>query len=401
MEKIIRPIYLDKLRPFIDVKLVKILAGIRRCGKSTILDMLKDELLTRGIDEKHIITRRYSNEDYSEEFTSTDMYNDLKGYIIDENKYYFLLDELQEVSGWEKVVNTLMEEYNTDIYVTGSNSKLMSSEISTYLTGRYVTIPVYTLSFQEYLTFKNNPNKSNKEHLQDYIRLGGFPLVASSNFDENTAYSIVEGIYNSVVINDITNKHNISNVDLFNRVVRFIIENVGKTFSANSIVNFLKSEKRTLSVEAIYNYLEWLEKAFVIYRCKRYDLQGKNVLKTQEKFYIADQSIKYALYGFNPTSIASMLENIVFFELKRRGYEVHIGKNADKEIDFVATQRDEKLYIQVCRELPKESDRDLANLMEIKDHFPKMVVTLDDYASGNVNGIKIVHLADFLLSDKI
>ena len=401
MEKIIRPIYLDKLRPFIDIKLVKILAGIRRCGKSTILDMLKDELLTRGIDEKHIITRRYSNEDYSEEFTSTDMYNDLKGYIVDENKYYFLLDELQEVSGWEKVVNTLMEEYNTDIYVTGSNSKLMSSEISTYLTGRYVTIPVYTLSFQEYLTFKNNPNKSNKEHLQDYIRLGGFPLVASSNFDENTAYSIVEGIYNSVVINDITNKHNISNVDLFNRVVRFIIENVGKTFSANSIVNFLKSEKRTLSVEAIYNYLEWLEKAFVIYRCKRYDLQGKNVLKTQEKFYIADQSIKYALYGFNPTSIASMLENIVFFELKRRGYEVHIGKNADKEIDFVATQRDEKLYIQVCRELPKESDRELANLMEIKDHFPKMVVTLDDYASGNVNGIKIVHLADFLLSDKI
>lgn len=401
MEKIIRPIYLDKLRPFIDVKLVKILAGIRRCGKSTILDMLKDELLTRGIDEKHIITRRYSNEDYSEEFTSTDMYNDLKGYIVDENKYYFLLDELQEVSGWEKVVNTLMEEYNTDIYVTGSNSKLMSSEISTYLTGRYVTIPVYTLSFQEYLTFKNNPNKSNKEHLQDYIRLGGFPLVASSNFDENTAYSIVEGIYNSVVINDITNKHNISNVDLFNRVVRFVIENVGKTFSANSIVNFLKSEKRTLSVEAIYNYLEWLEKAFVIYRCKRYDLQGKNVLKTQEKFYIADQSIKYALYGFNPTSIASMLENIVFFELKRRGYEVHIGKNADKEIDFVATQRDEKLYIQVCRELPKESDRELANLMEIKDHFPKMVVTLDDYARGNVNGIKIVHLADFLLSDKI
>lgn len=401
MEKIIRPIYLDKLRPFIDVKLVKILAGIRRCGKSTILDMLKDELLTRGIDEKHIITRRYSNEDYSEEFTSTDMYNDLKDYIVDENKYYFLLDELQEVSGWEKVVNTLMEEYNTDIYVTGSNSKLMSSEISTYLTGRYVTIPVYTLSFQEYLTFKNNPNKSNKEHLQDYIRLGGFPLVASSNFDENTAYSIVEGIYNSVVINDITNKHNISNVDLFNRVVRFIIENVGKTFSANSIVNFLKSEKRTLSVEAIYNYLEWLEKAFVIYRCKRYDLQGKNVLKTQEKFYIADQSIKYALYGFNPTSIASMLENIVFFELKRRGYEVHIGKNADKEIDFVATQRDEKLYIQVCRELPKESDRELANLMEIKDHFPKMIVTLDDYASGNVNGIKIVHLADFLLSDKI
>lgn len=398
---ITRPDYLEKLKPFIDVKLVKILAGIRRCGKSTILEMLKQELLSRGIDEKHIITRKYSNEDYDKSFTSKKMYEELKSFMVDGNKYYFLLDELQEINGWEKVVNTLLENYNTDIYVTGSNSKLMSSEISTYLTGRYITIPVYTLSFKEYLTFKNNPNKSNKEHLQDYIRFGGFPLVASANFDEKAAYSIVEDIYNSVVVNDITNKHQISNIDLFNRVVRFIVENVGKKFSANSIVNFLKSEKRSISVEAIYNYLEWLEKAFVIYRCKRYDLRGKNVLKTQEKFYLADQSIKYALYGFNPTSIASMLENLVFFELKRRGYDVFIGKNADKEIDFVAIKRDDKLYVQVCRELPKESDREIANLMEIKDHFPKMVVTLDDYASGNVNGIKIVHLVDFLLDENI
>jgi len=398
---IIRPNYLEKLKQFINVKLVKILAGIRRCGKSTILEMLKQELLSRSVDEKHIITRKYTNEDYGKTFTSKKMYEELKSFMVDDNKYYFLLDELQEIKGWEKVVNTLLEDYNTDIYVTGSNSKLMSSEISTYLTGRYITIPVYTLSFKEYLTFKNNPSKSNKEYLQDYIRFGGFPLVASGNFDEKAAYSIVEDIYTSVVVNDITNRHSIPNTDLFNRVVRFIVENVGKTFSANSIVNFLKSEKRTISVEAIYNYLEWLEKAFVIYRCKRYDLQGKNVLKTQEKFYLADQSIKYALYGFNPTSVASMLENLVFFELKRRGYDVYIGKNADKEIDFVATNRDDRLYIQVCRELPKESDREIANLMEIKDHFPKMVVTLDDYASGNVNGIKIVHLADFLLNENI
>ena len=396
---IIRPDYLDKLESFIDVKLVKILAGIRRCGKSTILEMLKKELLSRGVDEKHIIERKYTREEYDKVFTEKQMYEELKSLIIDDDKYYFLLDELQEISGWEKVVNTLLEDYNTDIYVTGANSKLMSSEISTYLTGRYVTIPVYTLSFKEYLTFKNNPNKSIKEHLQDYIRYGGFPLVASSNFDEKTTYGVVEDIYNSVVVKDITNRHSVPNSDSFNRVVKFVVENVGKTFSANSIVNFLKSEKRTISVEAIYNYLEWLEKAFVIYRCKRYDLQGKNVLKTQEKFYLADQSIKYALYGFNPTSIASMLENIVFFELKRRGYDVYIGKNSDKEIDFVATKRDDKLYVQVCRELPKESDREIANLMEIKDHFPKMVVTLDDYASGNINGIKIVHLADFLLND--
>lgn len=398
---IIRPNYLEKIKPFIDVKLVKILAGIRRCGKSTILEMLKQELLSHGIDENHIIIRKYSNEDYDKSFTSKKMYEELKSLIIDNNKYYFLLDELQEITGWEKVINTLLENYNTDIYVTGSNSRLMSSEISTYLTGRYITIPVYTLSFKEYLTFKNNTNKSNKDLLQDYIRYGGFPLVASSNFDEKSTYSIVEDIYNSVVIKDIVNRHSITNIDLFNRVVRFIVENVGKTFSANSIVNFLKSERRTISVEAIYNYLEWLEKAFVIYRCKRYDLQGKSILKTQEKFYLADQSIKYALYGFNPTSIASTIENIVFFELKRRCFDVYIGKNADKEIDFVATSRNDKIYVQVCKELPKESDKQIENLMKIKDNYPKLVVTLDDYAGGNINGIKIVHLADFLLNENI
>lgn len=398
---IIRPNYLAKLKPFIDVKLVKILAGVRRSGKSTILEMLKNHLLSNGVDQKHIITRKYSNEDFDTSFDSKMMYEDLKKSIVDDERYYLLLDELQEIIGWEKVINTLLEDYNTDIYVTGSNSKLMSSEISTYLTGRYITIPVYTLSFKEYLDFKNNPSKSNKELLQDYIRYGGFPLVASGNFDETSAYAIVEDIYNSVVVKDIVNRHSIANIDLFNRVVRFVIENVGKTFSANSIVKFFKNEQRSISIEAIYNYLDWLEKAFVIYRCKRYDLQGRNVLKTQEKFYIADQSIKYSLYGFNPTSIAAMMENIVFFELKRRGYDVYIGKNADKEIDFVATHRDEKLYIQVCREMPKESEREIANLMEINDNYPKIVVTLDDYASGNINGIKIVHLADFLLDENI
>ena len=372
-----RPDYLEKLKPFIDVKVIKILAGIRRCGKSTILEMLKQELISNGVKEDHIISINYSNVEFDKSFNYVKMYDELKAKFVDVKKYYMLLDELQEVDGWEKTVNSLFEEKNVDIYVTGSNSKLLSSEISTYLTGRYVTISVYTLSFKEYLTFKNNQNKPIKEQLQDYIRFGGFPLVAISNLDEKTSYQIVEDIYNSVVVNDITKKHNIQNIDLFNRVVRFIVENIGKTFSANSIVKFLKSENRTISVETIYNYLQWLEKAF----------------------YIADQSIKYALFGFNPTTIASMMENLVYFELKRRGYDVFIGKNVDKEIDFVAIDRDKKLYIQVCRELPKESDREFANLIEIKDNYPKMIVTLDDYASGNVNGINVVHLADFLLNN--
>ena len=308
------------------------------------------------------------------------------------------LDEVQEVDGWEKAVNSLLEDSNTDIYVTGSNSKLMSSEISTYLTGRYISIPVFTLSFAEYLEFKKDSGRTPKELLNEYIRMGGFPIVALGNFDERSSYQIVEGIYNSVITSDITKRHNITNFDLFNRVVKYVVENVGKTFSANAIVKFMKGEGRSLSVEAVYNYLEWLEKAFVIYRCQRYDMQGKTVLKTQEKFYLADASLKYCMMGFNPKSVAAMLENIVYFELRRKGYDVYIGKNATKEIDFVAVRRDERIYVQVCRNLPEESDREVANLLEIKDHYPKYVVTLDELAAGNINGVKIVHLADFLLS---
>ena len=394
---IIRKDYLDKIKPYKDVKLVKILAGIRRCGKSTIFEMLKDELTDCGVAKDHIISLKYSSNDFAGSFTAKDMFDEIKKQIVNGKRYYLLLDEVQEVNGWEKVVNAFLEDYDTDIYVTGSNSKLMSSEISTYLAGRYITIPVYTLSFKEYKEFKKDLQKSDKELFTDYIRFGGFPLIASVNFDENEAYAVVKDIYNSVVLNDIAKKHQITNSDLFDRVVKFVIENIGKTFSANSIVNFLKSENRKISVETIYNYLEWLEKAFVIYRCKRYDLQGKSVLKTQEKFYLADQSIKYALYGFNPISVASMLENIVYFELKRRGYDVYIGKNATKEIDFVAIKRDEKLYVQVCREIPTNSDRELGNLLDIKDHYPKMIITLDEYATGNVNGVQIVHIVDFLL----
>lgn len=396
---VLRPQYMNTLRQYRDVPLVKILAGIRRCGKSTILEMLRDDLIADGIASDHIIFLRYTSEDFDEGMTDRDMYKDIRSRMIGEGRYYLLLDEVQEIEGWEKAVNSLLENADTDIYVTGSNSKLMSSEISTYLTGRYVSIPVYTLSFAEFLDFRQDNRRSVKELLNEYIRMGGFPIVALGNFDERSAYQIVEGIYTSVVTNDITRRHNITNYDLFNRVVKYVVENVGKTFSANAIVKFLRSEGRSLSVEAVYNYLSWLEKAFVIYRCQRYDLQGKSVLKTQEKFYLADPSLKYCIMGFNPKSIASMLENVVYFELRRRGYEVYIGKNESREIDFVAVRRDERIYVQVCRQLPEESDREVANLLEIKDHYPKYVVTLDELAAGNINGVRIVHLADFLLSD--
>ena len=395
---ILRPGYLEAIRPFIDAPIVKILSGIRRCGKSTILLMLHEELRERGVAEENIISRRYTDMEL-EGFDQRAMYEDLKAAIADHGRCYLLLDEVQEIKGWEKVLNSLLESADMDIYVTGSNSKLMSSEISTYLTGRYVPISVYTLSFREYLDFKDDSRYNRAELLEEYIRTGGFPLVALGDYDDQAAYQIVEGIYHTVVSRDIVKRHRISKQDLFDRVVRFIIENMGKTFSANSISTFLKSEHRTVSVETIYNYLRWLEQAFIIYPCKRYDLQGKAVLKTQEKYFLADVSLKYALCGYNGRMRAAALENIIFLEMRRRGYEVYIGKLGSKEIDFVAEKRGERIYVQACVTIPEDSTRETDNLLEIPDNYPKYVVTLDRLATGNENGIHIVHLEDFLLAD--
>ena len=394
-----RPDYIEALEPFIDKPLVKILAGVRRCGKSTMFEMLKEEFLRRGVSMDHIICKRYTEMDIPESITAKQMYDELTAAMLGKGHCYLLLDEIQEIDGWEKAVNSLLESTDADIYVTGSNSKLMSSEISTYLTGRYVSFPVYTLSFKEYLAFKQDSPLSRRELLEDYIRFGGFPIVALSEYDEQSAYQIVNGIYHTVVSRDIVKRHRINKQDLFDRVVKYIIENMGKTFSANSISTFLKSEHRKVSVESIYNYLRWLEQAFIIYPCERYDLQGKSILKTQEKYYLVDVSLKYALLGYNRKMLDGAMENIVFLELKRRGYDVFIGKNDTKEIDFVATRRAERIYVQVCVQIPEASDREVGNLMGLRDHYPKYVVTLNEMDTGIENGIKIVHLADFLLAE--
>lgn len=240
----------------------------------------------------------------------------------------------------------------------------------------------------------------SNELLEEYIRFGGFPIIAIGDYETQAAYQIVNGIYHTVVSRDIVKRHRINKQDLFDCVVKYIIENMGKTFSANSVSNFLKSEHRKVSVESVYNYLRWLEQAFIIYPCRRYDLQGKSILKTQEKYYLADVSLKYALLGYNRKMLDGAMENTVFLELKRRGYEVYIGKNDTKEIDFVAVRREEKIYVQVCVQLPQDSDREVNNLMEIRDHYPKYVVTLNQMDTGIENGIRIVHLADFLLEEK-
>ena len=397
---IFRPDYIQAIKAFKDKPLVKILTGVRRCGKSTILLMLKEQLIKEGASEEDIIEKRYTDMDIPENITAKQMYDELIEAIGDKKHCYLLLDEIQEVPDWEKAVNNLLECGKADIYITGSNSKLMSSEISTYLTGRYIQIPVFTLSFREYMDFKKESRKSKTELLEEYIRFGGFPIIALGEYEPQQAYQIVNGIYYTVVSRDIVKRHRINKQDLFDRVVKYIIENVGKTFSANSISNFLKSEHRKVSVESIYNYLRWLEQAFIIYPCARYDLQGKSILKTQEKYYLSDVSLKYALLGYNRKMLDSSMENIVYLELKRRGYEVFVGKNETKEIDFVAVRREEKIYVQVCVQIPQNSDREVGNLMVINDHYPKYVVTLNEMDKGIENGIKIVHLADFLLAEQ-
>ena len=398
---IIRPDYINRLLKFKDVNLIKILAGVRRSGKSTILDMYKDVLVKeQGVASSNVFQKKYTSQELPVGYNADDMYKDIKEAINGKGRCYLLLDEVQEVEGWEKVVNSIFESSDVDIYVTGSNSKLLASEISTYLSGRFIQIDVFTLSLAEFRKFRDNENLSREELFKKYLIYGGFPIIATIDNDPYDAYQIVEGIYATVIGNDIARRHKILNRELFDRVVRFVMENMGKTFSANALVKFLKSEQRTLTVETIYNYLNWLEEAFIIYRCNRYDIQGKSTLKTQEKFYLADISFKYSQFGYNTKGNAAALENIVYLELRRRGYEVYVGKSEDKEIDFVAKLRDEKVYIQVCKELPSESDREIENLLEIKDHYPKYVVCMDSLAMGNENGVKLVHIADFLLQEK-
>ena len=395
---ILRPDYIEAVKPFMDAPLVKILTGVRRCGKSTIFEMIRQELLERGIPEDHIVMKKYTEMDIPDTITAKQMYDELVSRVEDDKRYYFLLDEIQEIKGWEKAVNSLLEGMNADIYVTGSNSKLMSSEISTYLTGRYISIPVFTLSFREYLEFKKESTQSYDKLLEEYIKFGGFPIIALGEYEQQSAYQIVDGIYHTVVSRDIVKRHRINKQDLFDRVVKYVIENMGKTFSASSISNFLKSENRKVSIESIYNYLRWLEQAFIIFPCERYDMQGKSVLKTQEKYYLADVSFRYALFGYNRKMLDGVMENIVYLELRRRGYDVYIGKNNTKEIDFIAIHKDEKIYVQVCVQIPENSNREVGNLMEIRDHYPKYVVTLNEMDVGIENGIRIVHLRDFLLA---
>lgn len=399
---IYRKHYMEKIIPFIDTPFVKILTGVRRCGKSTILDMVREELRKRGIEKDQILSYKFDNLRYEEIDTASKLYREIAKHLNTKKRTYLFLDEVQEVEDWEKAVNSFMTDFDVDIYVTGSNSRMMSSEISTYLTGRYVTFKIFPLSFEEYLDFRKEYTKVEDPYkeFKRYLRIGGFPALQLKEYTYEEAYTVVKDIYNSTIFTDIVKRNQIRKVDQLERVVKYTFSNVGQTFSAATLSKYLKSQNRQMDPETVYSYLSKLEKAYILHRCSRYDIKGKEILKTQEKFYLADSAFRFSVLGYDENAVASMLENLVYLELVRRGYEVYIGKLEKTEIDFVATRQEEKIYIQISERIERKEteQREYGNLLSIPDNYPKYVLRTDEFAGGNYEGIKTMHVADFLLS---
>ena len=401
---IVRNLYIQQLESFINKPFIKIITGIRRSGKSSVLLLLRDRLLEKGVSAEQIISMNFESFAYSDFKKAENLYKNIASKIQPAKKNYLLLDEIQEVEHWETCINSLSVDFDVDIYLTGSNSHLLSSELSTYLAGRYVEIPVFTLSFKEYLQFQAHYVQiasNDKESFARYLRLGGFPAIHTSENTEETTYKIVYDIYSSIILRDTIQRYNIRDVELLERVVRYAFDNIGNTFSGKNIADYFKSQQRKIDINTVYNYLNALEGAFIFHRVPRYDVKGKEILKTQEKFYLSDISLLYASIGYKDRLIAGILENIVFLELKRRGYTVYVGKMDTKEIDFIAEKQGEKIYVQVAYKLdnPQTVEREFSVLLAIKDQFPKFVVTMDTFWKESVEGVQHFFIADFLLSN--
>ena len=396
-----RPLYLSQIEPFIDKPMVKILVGIRRAGKSSILQQLSDILLERGIEKSKIITVNFESLEYSKVRVRDEMIDLMQELTSGEGRYYVLLDEVQLVDGWDEVVNGLLADGKCDIYITGSNSKLLSTELSTYLTGRYVEVQVYPLSFTEALEFKKARGmvvKDLADEFDEYMWKGGFPILHASDYDLNDGDKIIEDIYASIVYRDLIERKGIRNTELLSRVIRFLFDNVGNVFSAKSVADYFKSELRKVDPETVYNYIELLKEVFVVYEVKRYDVRGKSMLKTQEKYYLGDVGLLYALNGRKDSYKNGILENIVYLELIAKGYNVYIGKNNDKEIDFMAEKKGQKMYLQIALEITNEETRtrEFGAFEGIDDNYPKYVLTLERGKGDEESGITKEYLPEFL-----
>lgn len=398
-----RDLYLNKIKPFIDKEIIKVLTGIRRSGKSVMLKLLMNEILSQEVSKEQIIYLNF--EDLKNR--SLCSFDILHNYILKNSeknkKTYLFLDEIQEVTSWEKCINSLrvQEDYQFDIYITGSNAKLLSGELATYLAGRYVEFIIYPFSFKEFLEAISQIKPLSKaQAFNEYIKFGGMPFLHNLNFQLEPSLQYLKDVYSSIILKDITQRNNIRDIDLLEKIITYVIMNIGNTFSATSISKFFKSENRKTSPETILNYIKVCEEAFLIYKVQRNDLIGKKILSVNEKYYIADHGIREAIFENNQRDINQILENIIYIEMLRRGYEVKIGKINDLEVDFICTKYDEKIYIQVTYLLasPETIEREFSVLELIKDNFPKYVVSMDQFDMSR-NGIKHYNIIDFLLGE--
>lgn len=398
-----RELYIEKIKPFINKDIIKVLTGIRRSGKSVMLKLIMEELKQNKIDEKQFININFENL-VNRELTTADKLHEyiLKKASEIKKKCYIFLDEIQEVKDWEKCINSLRvnEEYDFDIYITGSNAKLLSGELSTYLAGRYVEFVIYPFSFKEFLeTLKSiQQDVFTREAFQKYVKFGGMPFLYNLAFEEEASLQYLKDIYSSIILKDITQRNKIRDTDLLERIISYLIMNVGNNFSATSISKFFKSENRKVSVETILNYIKATEESFLIYKVSRDDLIGKKILNVNEKYYIADHGIREAIFESNQRDINQIFENIIYLELLRKGYNVKVGKVNNLEVDFVCTKGNEKIYIQVAYLLasPETIEIEFSLFEKINDNYPKYVISMDEFDMSR-NGIRHINIIDFLM----
>ena len=395
---------MKRIRAFMGNDLVKVLTGIRRCGKSVMLDLIKEELLALGVESSQIVSINFENMSNAHLCTAAALHDEILRRASEiRGKVYLFFDEIQEVEAWEKCINSFRVELDCDIYITGSNARLLSGELATYLAGRYVEFVIYPFSFAEFIELYHTvcPDADIRQCFNKYLTAGGMPYLSNLRYDDAASRQYLRDLFNSVELKDIVKRGNIRDVDMLERIVAYITSNIGTTFSATSISKYLKNEGRSISPETVLNYIRACMDAFLFYQVKRQDLQGKKILTVNEKYYVADHGVREAVFGGNRKDINLVLENIVYMELLRRGYTVTIGKAGDQEIDFVCEDQGNKLYVQVAYLLASEDtiQREFGVYGRIRDNFPKYVVTLDEFDMSR-DGIRHRNIRDFLLEQK-
>ena len=399
---IIRSVYFEKIKPFIDTPVVKVITGIRRCGKSVMLSQIKDFLVQQGIQENQILSLNFESftDERVKSFESVTACVKKYAENSGNKKLYLFFDEIQELNGWEKLINSYLVDFNSDIYITGSNAKLLSGELATYLAGRYVEIQMFPFSFSEsFEALKiSNPKISQDDAFFFYINAGGYPFLYNFNLSEIQQKQYLDDIFNSIILKDISNRNKIRNISLLKSLITFFVSNVGNTFSFSSLVKYLKNERRSVSTETVYNYLEYCREACLFHLVQRENIAGKALLQTQEKIYIADHGIRQALFLSNQKDINQVLENIVYIELLRRGYAVTVGKSGNQEIDFCARKDSRMEYYQVSYLLASEETvrREFSAFNSLKDNYPKFVLSMDKLDFSQ-DGIIHKNIIDWLL----